>query len=62
MVMKLIRCKKCKAPIILRSRGIEDAFTPQAVKLRRKYRGKLKACVSESSELELCADCIESRT
>lgn len=27
---KIIRCKNCGAPISLRSRGIEDAFTPQA--------------------------------
>ena len=61
MVMRLIRCKSCNSPISLRSNGIEDAFTPQADKLRRKYRGKLKPCTSESSDVRMCADCFEKR-
>jgi len=51
--MKLVKCKSCGSPIALRSTGIEDAFTPQGDRLRRKYRGKLKPCTSESSERQL---------
>ncbi|TES91736.1 MAG: hypothetical protein E3J87_07135 [Candidatus Cloacimonadota bacterium] len=58
-MMKLIRCKGCGSPIALRSNGVEDAFTPQANKLRCKYSDKLKLCTSESSEKQLCAECGE---
>lgn len=53
---KLIRCKVCHAPLALRSYGIMDAFTPQADRLRKKWRGKLKP---SSKESELCAECYE---
>jgi len=56
--MKLVKCKSCGSPIALRSTGIDDAFTPQADRLRRKYRGKLKPCTSESSEKQLCGECL----
>jgi len=57
MVMRLIECKKCGGPISLRSNGINDAFTPEAIRLRRKYHGKLKECTSDSAAQEKCAEC-----
>ena len=54
---KMIFCKDCGAPISLRSTTIEDAFTPQADELRRRYRGKFKASTSESMDKQLCAEC-----
>jgi len=59
--MKLIRCKNCGSPIALRSRGIDDAFTTQADKLRKKHQGKLKVCTSESADQQFCAECFEER-
>lgn len=57
--MKLITCEDCGAPIGLRSRGVADAFTPQAIKLRRKYSGKLKLHSPDFNDL--CFDCYEKR-
>ena len=61
MRMEVIRCANCGAPISLRSKGIHDAFTPEADELRRKYHGRLKLCSSESSEHKLCAECYEKK-
>lgn len=59
--MRIIYCRECKEPIALRSRGLKDAFTHEADRLRREYRGKLKVFTSESSDKQLCAECLEKK-
>jgi len=58
--MKLIRCKKCNAPLSLRSKDLGDAFTSQAQRLREKWSGKLKRGTTHSSDF--CLECYEGDT
>ena len=42
--MEILYCKNCKKPYGLDSRTVEEAFTSEGNKLRRKFR-KMKHCI-----------------
>ena len=49
--MKIIECKTCGLPLGLCSNGMEDAFSPEAIKLRREFSG-MKKCQCKQKEAE----------
>jgi hypothetical protein len=57
----IVKCKKCGAPLSLRSSDLKDAFTQEAMKLRRKYRGKLVLACDDFPQIQLCQKCFEKK-
>ena len=47
--MEMIYCETCGLPQGLHSNGIEDAFTPESIKLRQKFRD-MKKCQCKTKE------------
>lgn len=42
-MMKILNCSVCGKPYGLRSKGVQDAFTPEADKVRAKFK-KMDHC------------------